>query len=287
MKRHWSNEFDPTVNKVATVASSLSNQYHSPGLHSGRHMQIPTGQLDTLRAVTRRLLDDALRAADDSRAVQDPGTGLPMLTSAFEQLFEVMARVEGDRKAGGAQVPGTATGDITELGEYAFKLNENLVTHVEQAGLHEDRPLLAEQAINFAVWVARQDGQIDTLEPVVDALAMLANSTPDTGELESLSGIMGKIAEAVSPVIREDLEKINPGRPWRVLLLNIGIVATRSHNPDIMVTAFDALARYLPEDAARFFTEGMEQMEALNYPPQVRKVMEKYHRQWTVNRSLH
>jgi hypothetical protein len=152
---------------------------------------------------------------------------------------------------------------------------------------HEDRPLLAEQAINFAVWVARQDGQIDTLEPVVDALAMLANSTPDTGELESLSGIMGKIAEAVSPVIREDLEKINPGRPWRVLLLNIGIVATRSHNPDIMVTAFDALARYLPEDAARFFTEGMEQMEALNYPPQVRKVMEKYHRQWTVNRSLH
>lgn len=250
-------------------------------------MQIPTGQLDTLRAVTRRLLDDALRAADDSRAVQDPGTGLPMLTSAFEQLFEVMARVEGDRKAGGAQVPGTATGDITELGEYAFKLNENMVTHVEQAGLHEDRPLLAEQAINFAVWVARQDGQIDTLEPVVDALAMLANSTPDTGELESLSGIMGKIAEAVSPVIREDLEKINPGRPWRVLLLNIGIVATRSHNPDIMVTAFDALARYLPEDAARFFTEGMEQMEALNYPPQVRKVMEKYHRQWTVNRSLH
>jgi hypothetical protein len=121
----------------------------------------------------------------------------------------------------------------------------------------------------------------------VDALAIVANNTADASELESLSGIMGEIAAAVSPVIREDLEKINPGRPWRVLLLNNGIVATRSHNPDIMEAAFAVLTRHLPEDAARFFTEGMEQMEALDYPPQVRKVMEKYHRQWTVNRSLH
>jgi hypothetical protein len=250
-------------------------------------MQIPTGQLEPLRDGTRRLLDDLLRVTGDSVAAQDSEAGLSMLTNAFEQLFEVMARVEGDREAIGPQAPGTATEDITELGEYAFKLHENLATHVEQAGLTEDRPLLTQQVINFAVWVASLGGQIDTLEPVVDALAMVANNTSDAGELESLSGIMDKIAAAVSPVIREDLEKINPGRPWRVLLLNNGIVATRSNNPDIMEAAFAVLTRYLPEDAARFFTEGMEQMETLNYPPQVRKVMEKYHRQWTVNRSLH
>ena len=250
-------------------------------------MQIPTGQLDALRDGTRRIHDDLLQATGDSGTAPDPETGLPMLITAFDQMFEVMTRVEGDREAIGPQAPGTATGDITELGEYAFKLHENLAAHVEQAGLQEDRPLLAEQAINFAIWVTRMDGQIDTLEPVVDALAMLANSISDAGELKSLSGIMGEIAAAVSPVIREDLEKINPGRPWRVLLLNNGIVATRSHNPDIMEAAFAVLTDHLPEDAARFFTEGMEQMEALNYPPQVRKVMEKYHRQWAVNRSLH
>jgi len=250
-------------------------------------MQIPTGQLDTLRDGTRRLLDDALRAAGDSDAAPDPETGLPMLIAAFEQLFEVMARVEGDREASSPQAPGTATGDITELGEYAFKLHKDLGAHIEQAGLQEDRPLLTAQVINFALWIARRGGRIDTLEPVVDALAIVANNTADASELESLSGIMGEIAAAVSPVIREDLEKINPGRPWRVLLLNNGIVATRSHNPDIMEAAFAVLTRHLPEDAARFFTEGMEQMEALDYPPQVRKVMEKYHRQWTANRSLH
>jgi hypothetical protein len=250
-------------------------------------MQIPTGQLDTLRDGTRRLLDAALRAAGDSVAAQDPETGLPVLSSAFEQLFEVMARLEGDRGADGPQAPGTASGDITALGEYACKLHENLSAHIEQAGLQKDRSLLAEQVINFALWVARLGGRIDTLEPVVDALALAANSTPGAAEPELLSGIMGEIAAAVSPLIREDLEKINPGRPWRVLLLNNGIVATRSHNPDIMEAAFAVLTRNLPEDAARFFTEGMEQMEALNYPPQVRKVMEKYHRLWTVNRSLH
>jgi hypothetical protein len=31
----------------------------------------------------------------------------------------------------------------------------------------------------------------------------------------------------------------------------------------------------------------MQQMDALDYPPHVRKVMEKYHREWPVNRSLH
>jgi hypothetical protein len=250
-------------------------------------MQIPSGQLDTLREGTLRILDDLLRVAADQVALQEPETGLPMLSAAFERLFEVMARVEGDREAIGPQAPGTGTEDITELGEYAFRLHENLATHSEQAGLTENRALLNKQVINIALWVARMDGQIDTLEPVVDALAMVANNTSETGELESLSGIMGMIIGAVSPVIREDLEKINPGRPWRVLLLNNGIVATRSNNPDIMEAAFGILTRYLPEDAARFFTEGMAQMEALNYPPQVRKIMEKYHRQWAVNRSLH
>jgi len=80
---------------------------------------------------------------------------------------------------------------------------------------------------------------------------------------------------------------IDTGRPWRVLLLNHCIVATRSHNTGLMEDAFALLSARLPEDAARFFTEGMQQMDALDYPQRVREVMEKYHRRWTVNRSLH
>ena len=116
---------------------------------------------------------------------------------------------------------------------------------------------------------------------------MIANSSRDPADLEALSQVMGRITQAVAPVIREDIEKINPGRPWRILLLNRSIVATRSHNTRVMEEAFAELTRYLPEDAARFFTEGMEQMDALNYPAHVREVMQKYHRQWTLDRALH
>ena len=88
-------------------------------------------------------------------------------------------------------------------------------------------------------------------------------------------------------MIARDLETVNPGRPWRLLNLNRAIVATRTHQPEVMEEAFSALAAQLPDDAPGFFTQGMEQMELLNYPPQVREVMDRYYKKWNVNRSLH
>lgn len=251
-------------------------------------MQLPTGDLDTLRSGIRLVVAELSRVTDDTPPDAGDAASLPVLTGAFDQLFDVMARVEGDREgAGSARPPRTGTGDITEIGEYAFKLHENLEALVDRSELQELKQHMALLAIDFALWVARHDGQIDTLEPVVDAFARVANSLSETPALEALSEVMARIITAVSLLIREDLEKLNPGRPWRLLLLNHGIVATRSHNIAIMEAAFSTLTRYLPEDAARFFTEGMQQMEALDYPPQVRELMEKYHRKWTLSRSLH
>jgi hypothetical protein len=252
-------------------------------------MRIPTGNLDTIRSGIDRVLDALNRAAGAAVMQTADGAGLPLLTEALRQLLEVMARVEGDKRiAGDTQTPHrTGSEDITELAEYAFKLQENLAALVKPPGLMEEQALVASLAVDLALWLARHGGRLDSLEAVVDALALIANRTSDTRELERLSAVMGHIIGAVSPLIREDLEKINPGRPWRVLLLNRGIVATRSHDPAAMEDAFALLIRYLPEDAARFFAEGMQQMDALNYPAPVRKVMEKYHRRWTINRMLH
>ena len=244
-------------------------------------MNIPTGNLDAIR----QRVDTQLEALTLSgeMPVADSNNDLAMLTEAFGQLLDVMARVEADQQATG----NTDAGDATELGEYALQLHASLATLASRSGQDDHRNAIAVLAVELALWIAAHGGQIDSLEPVVDGLAIIANSNMDPAELLALSDVMGHISDAVAPLIREDLERINPGRPWRVLLLNRGIVATRSHSPDIMEAAFAVLTRYLPEDAARFFTEGMEQMAALNSPPQVRKVMEKYHRQWTVNRSLH
>jgi len=251
-------------------------------------MNIPAGDIETIQSAVRRLLADAEKQADSTAKRPDGEDKRRELALAFDQLFDVMTRIEADHSAAGdARPPHGATGeDVSTLGEYAIELYQGLTTSIQQPAGQVQREMLAGLVIDIVLWVARYNGRIDTLEPVVDALALAANSTQDTKQLEKLSDVMRLITEAISLSISQDIDKANPGRPWRVLLLNRGIVATRSYNTDIMEDAFRMLTTHLPEDAAHFFSEGMQQMDALNYPPHVRKVMDKYHRQWT-NRSLH
>jgi hypothetical protein len=43
----------------------------------------------------------------------------------------------------------------------------------------------------------------------------------------------------------------------------------------------------LPGDAPGSFREAMRQMEALNYPPQVRALVQRYADAWCERRTLH
>ncbi len=242
-------------------------------------MDIPGGQLDNIR----HLISEALDACSSTAPTDTEQTGPAELVQAFGQLLEVMQRLDADNTTADR----TASTDVTEIGEYALRLAEGLSAELEQRRLHDHKMEQAALIIGIALWVAQRGGLIDTLEPVVDALARYANTIRDPDALEALSGVIGQIVAAVSPAISQDLEKINPGRPWRVLLLNQSIIATRSHNTALMEQAFVQLTSKLPEDAGQFFTEGMQQMDALDYPEPVRKIMEKYHRQWNMDRSLH
>jgi len=243
-------------------------------------MDIPTGELaDILTDI-----DTILSVCSATTTGPDaPGTDLTTLSQALEQLADVMTRVEGDPPSGGTT---TAT-DVTEIGAYALQLQEALSATAGTQALVDQKQPLARVAVNMALWIARHGGRIETLEPVADAIALLANSSHEPDELGKLSLVISDIIAVVAPVISQDLEKMNPGRPWRVLLLNHSIVATRSHDPQLMETAFTLLTHRLPEDATRFFSEGMEQMVTLDYPAPVREVMEKYHRQWPENHALH
>jgi len=244
-------------------------------------MQIPNGEPAVIQSLARDILDACTHAAD--AAVNGAEHDLETLARAFEQLVDVLVRVTADTRSGGR----SDTTDCTEIGSYGLQLHAQLAATAGKLGLDGQRDALARLAVNLALWVTAHDGRIDSLEAVVDALALLANTTREPALLEDLSDVFSRIIAAVPAVISQDLEKNNPGRPWRVLLLNQSIVATRSHNTDRMEAAFAILTSKLPEDAARFFTEGMQQMDALDYPAHVRAVMEKYHRRWTVNRSLH
>ncbi len=250
-------------------------------------MTLPAATAESFRAGLAEPLADLVEAWRLQDKPVGPNESVPpLIARAFDQLFEVMQRSDGDASTH-QPAPGVDPAAITELGEYALELFEQALHWANHLDLQGVFTILQMYTIAMASWIAARGGQLLTLEPVVDAFARQANATQDPGELMALYAAMSDTLRATARVIRQDIEKTNPGRPWRILLLNRAIVATRTHQPDLMEEAFGALVEHLPEDAAGFFSQGMEQMDLLNYPPHVRAVMDRYYRKWSVHRSLH
>jgi hypothetical protein len=196
------------------------------------------------------------------------GASVRLPGDALVQLFDLLAqpqtadrrRFEGD--------------ELSTLGEFGLQRLEELV----QAAAALDQPghaaELSSMALPFALWIARQGGELRHLAPVVDAVAAQANRTARGEAMKGLYAICCELVEAASP--RAQFGEPAAGHPWRLLLLNRAIVATRSESPELMEMAFEAVVEHLPLDAHRFFVEGMEQMAIIDYPDHVREVMRRY-----------
>lgn len=254
-------------------------------------MNLPDPNASSFREGLAEPLEELREAWEITGESGQPGETTPaLLVETFQQLYEAMQRTEASILANmeaGSSANQATPNDVSELGEYALEMFEQACHWAKHLKLPDVFERLQAFTISMALWVAGHGGQLLTLESVVDALAQAANSTGEPEELFSLYDAMTNIMAATSPMIARDLETVNPGRPWRLLNLNRAIVATRTHQTDIMEEAFSTLTEQLPNDAPGFFTQGMEQMDLLNYPPQVREVMDRYYRKWSVNRSLH
>jgi hypothetical protein len=174
--------------------------------------------------------------------------------------------------------------EVSEVGDYGLSLLGELQAWVIQAQLRDALQEVHGLVAAVAGWIVRQGARIQTLEPVVDALAGQANATTDPSELRRLAAAMEAVVGACTPTIRNDLERHNPARPWRILHLNWAITATRSRDTALMERVFDTLVATLPEEAPRFFREGMGEMVRLDYPASVRTVMQRYFERWSEGR---
>lgn len=201
----------------------------------------------------------------------------PQLREAFQQVLDIATKLSTAK--GGATDLRAA--DITQLGDQGLGVLGDLGEWAQQLKLREAKGQTERMAVALADWCITFGGELTVLEPVVNGLASLANQVRDATALERLAQFMTRVLSASGGSIKQDIDKTNPGRPWRILHFNRAIVATRSHNTALMEQVFDELIRALPDDVAQFFQEGMQQMEALDYPPQVRAVMERYYRAWT------
>ena len=245
-------------------------------------MNLPPADLSYLRERFKELAS-LVREFYETTAVQgeDPDATL-LLSDAMSQLVDILDRTQDDPESTTATTPS----EFTTLGEYGLHLIEELgqlAAVSEQADLYREVEHLS---LPFALWIARHGGEIRNLAPVVNALARFANQNTQPHTMASLYTCCCELIEAISPTC-ENPGSTDPNDPWRLLLLNRAIVATRSHNPDLIEPAYDAIVESIPDDAEQFFSEGMEQMTVIGYPSHVREIVRRYYLAHTRPKRLH
>lgn len=205
------------------------------------------------------------------------------MITALTQSIDIMQRADADDQKAQAITPQAAT----EIAEYVFNLLDELAVVVATRGMQQQMLQLHRLSLPVAVWLHNHHGIVTRLDILVNAIASYANELTAPPRLEELSDLAERIVAMVADDIQRDIDNTDPRRPWRVLNLNWGIIATRSHNPLLMERTYDQLLKNIPQDARSFFSEGMQQMAIINYPQQVKDVMEKYYRHFVQGERQH
>lgn len=215
--------------------------------------------------------------AFDSGSIQSGGDATPaQLIDAINQFFIIYEKLGNKhsenslfKKDNISQIGEDAISCLYELGDWATRLN-----------LLREKTILEEIALSVAHWVIRHHGEIRNLNIIVNMLATKANHTDDRTALTSLFQVMNDVIEHSSTELKSDLDRSDPNRPWRMLNFNFAIVATRTHNKELMIRAFDTLGRNLPQDCPQFFEEGLVQSEKTEYGPEIKTIMTAYFKKW-------
>lgn len=243
-------------------------------------MQLPSAKTGTIADMLDHIMQHIEPLTVSERTAENAADHPAQVLASLQQLKEVVLNSEINP---GALSPG----EVTEIGEYSMQLlgtTSQILQRLNDVELQQYNGILA---VSMALWVGAQGGQINMLEPLVDTLAWLANHLQEEAMLAELSHILGELMAACSLAISSDLDNTNPGRPWRVLNINRGIVATRSHDTGLMREVFDTLIKNLPNDAAGFFQQGMSEMDRVGYPEHVREVMQEYAEQYSADKVVH
>jgi hypothetical protein len=199
------------------------------------------------------------------------------LLEAANQFLDAFARLDETHGETGV-IP---YDDISELGEHVLSCLSDLGRWSEKWSEPQLRKDFERIALGVAQWIMRHHGELRVLEPIVNAIALQANTTHSQEELIRLYSVINDVLEHTSPALRRDLEKQDSTRPWRILNFNMAIVATRTQDATLIRQAYERLGHNLPEEAPTFFEEGLRQAQKKIYGDEVRCLMQEYFNRWT------
>ena len=244
-------------------------------------MNLPPVDLNYLRESFNELAARVQEFWETSALAEEDSNEPVMLSDAMSQLVDMLNHIQR-----ADSTDNSAPAEINTLCEYGLHLLDDLAQQAKQLKQADLAKQIERLSLPYALWFARNGSELRQLTTIVNALAQFANQASRPQTMAELYIQCCELIEATSPSL-EDSASDNPEHPWRLLLLNRAIVATRSHNPELMEPAFDAIVEYLPQDAAGFFAEGMEQMAIIDYPAPVREVVKRYFVACASPRRLH
>ena len=204
---------------------------------------------------------------------------------ALESNIDIMQRVDADYQVNATD--SITLDDINQIGDYAITLISELAIVAANRSLQQIMIELTRLSVPVSSWLVKHKGKIGQLDSVVNAIASYANELTEPEMLEELCRHIENIMLAIEDDVKRDLEATNPMRPWRILNLNWGIVATRSHNAELIDKVYAQLMKNIPADIHGFITEAMQQMDIIGYPDHVRQVVAKYFTSLGCDQALH
>jgi hypothetical protein len=228
----------------------------------------------------------AVVSAGRQAGVKDPDHSPSALQQAMHRLMELLDILSGQMTSG-TQTVNNSVDELSELGDYGIKLLVDFSSIAAGLEMPQASEEMEDLTLPMALWIVRHQGELRTLEPVINSLARLANRFREPSQLTQLYDLSVELIRALEPLMRQERRRVEKAHPWSILLMNQAIIATRSYRPELIEEAFQTLCRLLPGQAPDFFREGMEQMETLKYPQQVKQVVEKYYNLWGQPRTLH
>ncbi|HFE47866.1 MAG TPA: hypothetical protein ENJ21_00970 [Chromatiaceae bacterium] len=250
-------------------------------------MVLPNSDINSVADLFFSTIEPLIERIEEEDERHDDHQHVNLLMDAFYQLVDVCQRCEHDQTSRDADGREEKPVDVTELGEYGMNLLVRFAHLANRHGLEQTARRIERLSFAFALWIVRHGGEINVLEPVINGLAQLANELTEHADLRVLYQQVEEIKSQVAMEIQQDLEQTNAQRPWRIMVLNHAIIATRTHQPNLMREAFKSLLDQLPTDAPEFFREGMVQMDALDYPDHVRAVVKEFHERVNSRKFLH
>jgi len=224
----------------------------------------------------KQQLETLTQDAESSEALME----ITQLLTHLQQ-FDRPEVAHSRRRSDSSQLPK----NLTELGDRCIQQLESVALSVKAEDPDKSREI---ECLSFplALWVTQHGGELKTLTPIVNAIAYDSNQSHKTEALERLYHMVNHVLEGICPHSLQSAYSENQ-KAWRVLLLNHGIIATRTHNATLIESAYQNLVEKIPEDAPQFFEQGMAQMVKINYPDHVKSIVQKYYTQWHQAKILH